>query len=227
MKKKNRSPSAPIIFRFPKMETTAPTATARKPHAVGAPTTGRHRPAAAAAATTASRGGSDRKRRSSTARRRPLQVEAILHRELLRDDLSSTTAATIRSMIQDWVQSVARSEMVYRAGPVDLAKAPASITAACTRVSIVDLDEFLESAGERVEASTNEGTVAIWRVSDVQAHICFLYLGLFWFMLVVACWTRGLLDRWGRQGKNHRIIIGNHRNGEGKSLFCFAFRHFC
>lgn len=157
------------------METTAPTATARKPHAVGAPTTGRHRPAAAAAATTASRGGSDRKRRSSTARRRPLQVEAILHRELLRDDLSSTTAATIRSMIQDWVQSVARSEMVYRAGPVDLAKAPASITAACTRVSIVDLDEFLESAGERVEASTNEGTVAIWRVSDVQAHICFLY----------------------------------------------------
>ena len=108
------------------------------------------------------------------AKRRPLHVEAVVLPS------SSTSLVTIRSEVQKHVTALGRQHMMYRAGPIDLSGATDVVKNSCSRVTIVDFDEFEQdtavpggsgSGGGSTKAiASSNGTIGTWLVSSVRVY---------------------------------------------------------
>ena len=127
-----------------------------------------------AASTTSTNDGVHATANKRRAKRRPLHVEAVVLPS------SSTSLVTIRSEVQRHVTALGRQHMMYRAGPIDLSGAPGVVQNSCSRVAIVDFDEFEEdtavpgssgSGGGSTKAITaSNGTIGTWLVSSVRVY---------------------------------------------------------
>jgi len=121
---------------------------------------------------------------------RPLHVEVIVH------PAYSMPLSTIRKTIQNYIDSIGRSSLLYKAGPVDLSTTGGGIVElsdiirnACLDVSIADFDEHEEdevmeeettsknsrekndSTSRKEEGREDNGeTVAFWQISTIKVH---------------------------------------------------------
>ena len=127
-----------------------------------------------AASTTSTNDGVHATANKRRAKRRPLHVEAVVLPS------SSTSLVTIRSEVQRHVTALGRQHMMYRAGPIDLSGAPDVVQNSCSRVAIVDFDEFEEDTavpgssgsggGSTKVITASNGTIGTWLVSSVRVY---------------------------------------------------------